>query len=380
MGKRYNVVLNYQYDENWIGGTYYIQNLIHALQTLEDAEKPILHINSNKKDALENLQTLTSYPYLQNYSPYTNIGKFKRGINKLCRILSKPELFKFYRDFDAVFPARFNETVNFKDKIFWIPDFQERYLPHFFSEKEIKERDNAYKNVQKNALSVIFSSEDAQNDFNTYYPNAKPRQFVLNFATFHQNKNLPSKEKVFKKFNICTDYFLCSNQFWVHKNHIVILKAISKLKKDDINICVVFTGKEEDYRNSDYFSELKKNIKLFGIEENVKFLGFIDRDEQIILLQNCKSIIQPSLFEGWSTVNEDAKAEDKFILAADLKVNLEQLKDYPNYRIFEAENPQSLAEQIKNDNFVTIEIDYMQKIKKFGWEFLEIIKKSTQNK
>lgn len=373
MGKRIKVALNYHYDENWIGGTYYIQNLIHALQTLDDAKKPVLHIKSNNENSVSDLKKLTSYPYFETYNPYNKINTVKRVFNKISRTITQSNIFPLYQKFDAVFPAAYQEKENLENKIFWIPDFQEKYLPHFFSEKEIAERDLCYKKIQQNAHSVIFSSKDAQKDFNKFYLDAKPKQFVLNFATFHQNHNLPLKEEVFKKYNIIGDYFLCSNQFWVHKNHIVILQAISLLKKEGISITVVFTGKENDYRNPDYFSDLKEHTRILEIEENVKFLGFIDRNEQIVLLKNCKSIIQPSLFEGWSTVNEDAKSENAFIISADLEVNLEQLKNYPNYRIFEAKNAQSLADEIKKDNFEIQEIDYTKDIKKFGERFLEIV-------
>lgn len=376
MGKRIKVVLNYQYDENWIGGTYYIQNLIHALQTLSDEDKPFLHIKSDD-NAVERLKELTSYPYLKTFNPYSNIGKLKRGINIISRKIIKKNAFNLYKNFDAVFPATFQEGENIKSKIFWIPDFQEKHLPHFFSEEEIKARDIACKNIQNKADYLIFSSDDAQKDFNHFYPQGKPKQFVLNFATYHSNKNLPTKDSVLEKFNIISDYFLCSNQFWVHKNHLVILKSIALLKSEGINITVVFTGKENDYRNPDYFSNLKNQITALNIEDNVKFLGFIGREEQIVLLKNCKAIIQPSLFEGWSTVNEDAKAENVFVLASNLEVNIEQLKDYPNHRIFDPYDEVSLAEQIKKDNFVNVNVDYTKDITKFGKRFLEIIKTTT---
>jgi len=379
MGKRLQIVLNYSYNENWIGGTYYIQNLIHSLQTLPDSVKPILYIKPTNQKVVEELFQITSYPYLKPFALYNNLNLAKRAINKLSNLLLKKDIFPLYNNFDAYFPI-FNEKENLDKKIFWIPDFQEKHLPHFFTEADIKDRNETYLNIQKNAEFVIFSSADAQKDFNKFYPNAKPKQFVLNFATFHQNKNLPSKENVLDKFEIKSEYFLCSNQFWEHKNHIIILNAISLLKNDGINILVVFTGKEQDYRNPDYFDNLKKQIAVLEIEDNVKFLGFIAREDQIVLLQNCKAIIQPSLFEGWSTVNEDAKAENTFILASNLEVNKEQLEKYPNYLLFDPYDEMDLVNLIKKDSFATEKIDYNISQRKFGENFLAIIKSITEGK
>ena len=379
MDKRFKIVLNYQYNENWIGGTYYIQNLIHALNTLEDAKKPILLISSSNQNSVTELKQLTNYPYLEKFIPYLILCTPNRVINLLCRKTIGKNLFNFKTEFDVVFPASFFIKEDIEKQIFWIPDFQEKYLPQFFSQEEITDRDNCYQFIKENALNLVFSSEDAKNDFDKFYQNAKPKKYILNFATFHKDQNLPFKESIYHKFGISGDYFLCSNQFWIHKNQKIVLEAIALLKQEGINIKVIFTGKENDYRNPDYFTNLKKRVEELNVEENVKFLGFIDREDQIVLLKNCKAVIQSSLFEGWSTLNEDAKAENVFILASNLKVNIEQLKNYANHRLFDPYDEKSLAEQIKKDNFVISKINYQEKIINFGEKFLEIVENISKN-
>lgn len=375
MGKRIKIKINYEYNEEWIGGAYYIQNLIHALNTLEDSQKPILLIQSSNDNAIESLYKISSYPYLKKFQ-YFKLNTLQRAINYISRRTIKTNIFRLFPNFQVAFPARYNERNQLAKQIFWIPDFQDKYLPHFFSDAELQSRNQAYLYIQKNAKRVVFSSEDAKQDFNKFYKNAVPKQYVLNFASYHSSNNLPAKDNVLRKFSIKGEYFLCSNQFWIHKNHIVVLEAISLLKKEGFPITVVFTGKEKDYRNPQYFSDLRKKVEELGIENNVKFLGFIDREDQIVLMQNCISVIQPSLFEGWSTVNEDAKAENVFILAANLNVNQEQLRTYPNYRLFDPKDAANLASEIKKGNFTIQKIDYAVNLKKFGLDFLKIIEKN----
>jgi len=43
-------------------------------------------------------------------------------------------------------------------------------------------------------------------------------------------------------------------------------------------------------------------------------------------LQNAKAIIQPSYFEGWSTVIEDAKALNKYLIVSILKLIKNKLR------------------------------------------------------
>ena len=59
MAKRRRIALIYQYNENWIGGTYYIENLVAALKLLEDAQQPLLYVFTDPKD-FEKLKYLKS--------------------------------------------------------------------------------------------------------------------------------------------------------------------------------------------------------------------------------------------------------------------------------------------------------------------------------
>ncbi len=104
------------------------------------------------------------------------------------------------------------------------------------------------------------------------------------------------------KYNIQRAYFFCPNQFWAHKNHLTVLKAIRHLKNNGHkDVLVVFSGKEFDHRNPEFIVGIKAYISEHKLEENIRLLGFIDREDQLQLMNNAISVIQPSLFEGWST-------------------------------------------------------------------------------
>ena len=164
------------------------------------------------------------------------------------------------------------------------------------------------------------------------------------------------------------------NQFWKHKNHIVILEAISRLKNSEIDFQVVFTGSENDYRNKDYFQMLKNYVSENNLENWVKFLGFISREDQLCLMDNSLAIIQPSLFEGWSTVVEDAKSLSQFIILSDIEVHKEQIKD--NSIFF---NPKSsvdlstIMRDILENGVNRKDIDYSSNILNFGKSILKAL-------
>ena len=74
---------------------------------------------------------------------------------------------------------------------------------------------------------------------------------------------------VYKKYNIPTNYLYIPNQFWRHKNHIVVLDAVSILKKRNIYFNIIFTGELRDNRNSNYYDEFLNHLNNTDISDQV---------------------------------------------------------------------------------------------------------------
>jgi glycosyltransferase involved in cell wall biosynthesis len=392
MGTRKRIALIFSYNENWIGGTYYIQNLINALNVLPDEKKPEITVCTFNKNDFDYLAKATGYPYLVLFKMLSNttLPIYQRVVNKITAKYLKKKFFNSLRkstlisnDFELVFPISTNPPSSFEHHLqlvdpnkrgYWIPDFQEDHLPDFFSLDEIANRKKGQIEAAVLFKKVVFSSNDAQQDFMRLYPFARCEQYVIPFAV-----TLPKYEdieihKLKEKFGISGNYFYAPNQFWIHKNHEVIIKAISLLKKEGINVTVALSGKENDYRISGHTEKLKNLVKANNLGENILFLGFIDRGEQLCLMKNADAIIQPSLFEGWSTVVEDAKAMNQFIIASNLNVHKEQLKQ--NSLFFDPYDASSLVSAIKTvlGTKITIEENlYDRDLLEFANNFLKLI-------
>lgn len=380
MVERKRVGLIFYYNENWIAGAYYVLNIIHALKTIEDNKQPHLVILTNSHEHFKIVKEETHYLYLEYAQypfprkPYTLV---ERAINKLSKVILKKIVIKkplIYPKVDFLYPYQIEKLSDNLKKVNWIADFQEDHLPHFFPKKEILLRKNHQKeNVAKGDI-VVLSSEDAKTDFERLYPNAKAKPFVLNFAVTHPDFSMESIDNLLVKYNLPRHYFFAPNQFWAHKNHMVVLQAVKLLKDKGITITVAMSGKENDYRNLENFETLKAYIKTHQLEAHIKFLGFIPRTEQLCLFKNAQAIIQPSLFEGWSTVVEDAKALGKFVLASNLKVHQEQLKS--NAWFFNPNDVEDLANCIENYLLSppnVSENDYNKAIFEFGIQFNKLI-------
>jgi glycosyltransferase involved in cell wall biosynthesis len=382
---RIRIGLIYTYDQGWIGGTYYIANLVAAMNILEDRFKPHITILSFDEKGLDIIQAI-NYPYITfsnlNYIP----PSFARIVNKISRmVVGKNILQAEFRknNFNVLFPALDIPSLRrIKHKIRWVPDFQYAFFPDFFTKEELNSRTEMADACANKNLPLVVSSKDSRSHFSGIYPHSKAAVYVLNFAVSHPDYNALDITGVMSKYRISAPYYFAPNQFWVHKNQKVVIEAMIMLKQQgEKSIQVVFTGKENDPRHPDYAPGLKRLVTEMGLDDRIHFLGFIDRAEQLLLMKHAVAVIQPSLFEGWSTVIEDAKAMGKFVIASGLAVNREQLEEGGDF--FEPSDALQLADLLgkywNNPPQDTDSSAYGTNKQRFAMEFIQMIHTELKN-
>lgn len=374
MAERKKVGILYGYNENWIAGTYYIHNLIYALNALSDEQKPSLIIFTGNISEYKKLQDSVNYPYMT-HSFIPNFSFFEKAVNKISSFVAKRQIAKLKLPVDLVFPVWDDKSFDTKQCLYWIPDFQEHYLPQFFSAEEIKGRKSWQdKLAKKEDSKIVFSSNAAFNDYKSIYPYQNSVNYVVPFAVTHPPYSHLDVEAVKEKHNIQGEYFISPNQFWIHKNHRLVIDAVKILRDKGIPVCVAFTGKPHDHRAPHHYEELKAHVHKNSLEKNILFLGFLDRAEQLCLMKNAQAVIQPSMFEGWSTVVEDAKAMSQVIIASNIAVHREQLAD--NAFFFDTHDAKALAGIIEK---VSVQkphfnlTNYQRNIEFFAASFLKVL-------
>ena len=228
----------------------------------------------------------------------------------------------------------------------WFPDLQERRFPEFFAPEELNARHRRNTTWLSLHRHVMVSSEDVAGDLARYYGTDANHVHVVRFASFAKVGIGPADRQALRQVHGLPErYFICNNQFWRHKNHGLILDALSVLPADEPAPPVVFTGLEVDYRDPAYGPSIRERASAQGLDERVRFLGFIPRSDQLALMQGAIAVIQPSLCEGWSTVIEDAKAMGRSVLASDIAVHREQITR--NVDFFGTQDPVRLAELLR---------------------------------
>lgn len=261
------------------------------------------------------------------------INQFKIEFNEVEGI-SKDRVYKVVTEkgIDVVFS--FQTHLGRFMPVPWIgylPDFQHKYLPSNFSEQEIIYRDEFYSQMVRDSDGLIVNSLDTKHDVYNFLTKDIKQIYSLPFVPFLKNgygDYLTSDIDEEYKHLIGTEYFMISNQFWKHKNHILAFKAMKLFYENNTqlsNIRLICTGDLTDYRNLTYTNELLDYINENNLNNKIILLGLISKKDQIQLLNQCIAVIQPTLFEGGpgGGATYDALSLNKTVILSDIKVNRE---------------------------------------------------------
>jgi glycosyltransferase involved in cell wall biosynthesis len=265
--------------------------------------------------------------------------------------------------------------------ISWLYDFQHFELPDFFSKNDIADRNLLFDGAMKMSAKIILSSEHARDVCNQLYPNHASKTSVLSFVpTLPGSVFTMDSAYVKTKYNLPETFFYLPNQFWVHKNHDVVIRALKHAKDLGHNVTVVCTGSTFDSRDDMHFARLLEQMAVNGLIANMLVLGLVPRADVFALMKECRSIIQPSLYEGWSTSVEESKCLDLSIILSNIPVHLEQ--NPAKGKFFSPFDPEGLAQLLIEqhatkilhvDSGTTSEKNTALAFRRFGAEFREIV-------
>jgi glycosyltransferase involved in cell wall biosynthesis len=335
----------------WFGGYNYQVNLIKALLNYqhtrvntflflgEDTDKRIVD-RFKEINGLHIIQSPIFDEKLKSSRLFKAIffGKDSQALN----------IFSSYQ-IDVVF-----EVANFYGwrfpipSIAWIPDLQHRQMKHLFSFFGYWKRELGFQFQLRSGRKMMFSSEDAKTTFERFYPESIGKTHVGRFA-------IPTQEchedivKIRDTYKVPHQFFFLPNQFWKHKNHECVIRALAIAKEQGHEIVVVSTGQKSDIRDALYFPKIESLVKELGLVDNFIMLGVIPYQHIIGLMQSCDALINPSLFEGWSTTVEEAKALGVKMILSDIPVHREQAVDSTDF--FDPNDSNTLAQLLINFQF-----------------------------
>ena len=326
--------------EAWLGGSNYLRNLLGALAATPACRvQPVLLIEAGAlvPPGFEAVEILRS--------PALRIRHLLLFRGTAAALRWDPLLDRIFRHHRLAVISHSGVLGAFArtPAIAWISDFQHRVLPAFFQPSERRVRDAAFNRYLREAAVVIVSSETARRDAERFFPAHAAKLRVLRFVDGSPAAaTSPSGDELRSRYGFSGRFFILPNQYWRHKNHVVVLQALALLRRAGREVLVLSTGSAVDYRSPGFFERFLQEREALGVAGSYRILGVVPFEDLSGLLREAVAVLNPSLFEGWSTTVEEAKSLGKRVLLSDIPVHREQAPERSAY--FDPQDPQQLAE------------------------------------
>jgi len=222
-----------------------------------------------------------------------------------------------------------------------VPDIMHKYYPKFpeYSFKERVKRDIIYKYSTRHSAFNVVDSKQGLEDLHKFYNVPRERIKTIPYipsGSIYNYKEM-SKERageIIKKFNFNEKFLFYPAQFWYHKNHIRLVRAL-KLIEDDIQLVLVGNA-EADKENYN---------KVMAIGGNIKHLGYVSDEEIAALYKKATALVFPTLIGPTSIPPLEAMVFGAPVLCSNLFSMPEQIGDAGV--LFNPFDEKDIAEKIK---------------------------------
>lgn len=368
---------------SWTGGHNYLRNLLEVLTRYQaQALMPILFVGEDNAEAAGSFRAISGVDVV--YTPCLNSSHRKLALMQSL-IWGKDRCmataFKAHQ-IDLVFEsAQFFGWRLEIPALAWIPDLQHRCLPHLFTRAAWWKREIGFRAQVIGGRTIMLSSDDARRACERYYPATRGATRTVHFAVPPREPiDYATARSVADGYNLPEQFLFMPNQFWRHKNHELVLEALSIASRDGKHIVIAASGIQNDPRDSDYFPRFLAALSKNGLQQSFRLLGLIPYSHLVSLMRCCTAMLNPSLFEGWSTTVEEARAMGTPMILSDLEVHREQMGNQAIY--FDRHSAQSLAEvlasipeaqsQQREMNVEHARTDAAKRVRRFAQDFVDL--------
>jgi glycosyltransferase involved in cell wall biosynthesis len=335
----------YDYGIAYAAGFNYFKNLLFAIDKAKsDRIQTILFIGKDlPKDDEDELNAITQVVKVNLLTHGTPAWFFHRILSRLGSQYLVERILKHHGISVISHPSMIEKIAADVKLISWIPDFQYLHLPQYFPGKYLADRNEKLRKIYDSSDAVIVSSQDGRKDLVSVLKNANLKKVhVLPFVAQIKKNDTAALDDLLSQYKLPEKYFFLPNQFWAHKNHVIAFRAVAALKTAKVDVKLVCSGWMFDPTNNKNSNDLIDYVKDQGLQENIYLLGKIPYAHVIELMRASVAVINPSLFEGWSTSVEEAKSLGKPLIASNIAVHIEQ--NHPAVHYFDPNSVDELVD------------------------------------
>ena len=177
-----------------------------------------------------------------------------------------------------------------------MPDLQHEVHPEFFTEDVLQWRRRSYRPSARNADAIVTISEHAKRTIIQKF-GVKPSKVEVVYLDvdeeFRNESELDAVE-AFRSLSLPKRYLYYPANFWPHKNHTNLLRAMPILAEVCPDLRLVLTGAQ-----STGVERVSKEIQNLGLEDRVRLLPYQLRSLVAEIYRHAQALVFVSKFEGF---------------------------------------------------------------------------------
>ena len=138
-------------------------------------------------------------------------------------------------------------------------------------------------------------------------------------------------------------YFLTVARLQEHKGHSYLIDAAKQVATHRSDVLWLIVGKASGIEQDRYLSTLLEQVRKQGLEQRVRFLGFVDDNNLASLRQEALALVHPATSEGYGLVLIEAMAAGTPVIAAAADGPKEIIQDRNNGLLVPVRDPMALG-------------------------------------
>ena len=230
------------------------------------------------------------------------------------------DLHRLEADLAYSFPGYINPDLWELRHVVSVPDIQHEFCPEFFSPEALASRSRMFDQTMERAEHICAMSAHTRQTLIERLGIEAGRISVTHLAADADFRpavaGSEARTAVFLEHRYglrAGSYFFFPAHTWPHKNHVTAIRALARLRERyGVRMVLACTGGEREAHG-----ELVRLVAELGLREQVRFPGYVRREDMPRLYHGAAALVFPSRFEGFGMPVVEAMACGTPVICAD---------------------------------------------------------------
>ncbi|MEN6467386.1 MAG: glycosyltransferase family 1 protein [Smithella sp.] len=167
----------------------------------------------------------------------------------------------------------------------------ERRFPEVSSGFTFRQREKHYKYICRYSEGILVDSEVGKNHVMESYGMTNEKLYILPYVAPSYIEKEEGMLNDMRHYNLPPKFLFYPAQFWKHKNHDKLIRAIGNLLGRIPDLKIVFTGSPKNA-----YEDVKTLISNLSLSNQIILLGYVPDEDMTAIYRRARALIMPTYF------------------------------------------------------------------------------------